>query len=504
MDASQYTNTMATASHKTTRVEGIAKTQAKEFGTRTSETTKELASVLPKKRPATNPRTQKAHHTSSAAPQWSAEEKKRMWLDYLADTPSFKVTFPSYTEETQDTLTVNTTEQSDSNQPDTIKRKPNMTWKEAESAIGHDTCIRCSTATTIGDDGFPYCPNCGVINTSLLDHSPEWRFFSADDRRGADPSRCGNPIDPLLEQSSLAAKVLCGPNASSEMKNLRTWISWQAMPANEKALYDEFQIIQTLSFAGGLSKGIVDSAKVYYKEFYERQTHRGLNRDATRVGAVWLACWKHNCPRSANELAEIFKVEKSTASLGCTGAEELLKSTERTLSDVDKSQFSPICPSSFIERFCSKLNFPTHLITLALFVSKRVETHELIPDNRPQAIAVGILYFISHHFQLGHSKVAIKTALASEVSEVTINKCFVKLDAHINQLIPPSMMKHIGTSVVGEKQTKKSTAENTRKREKDGNKEKGKKKSIPNTCSGISSGIIDIHGIELADDFNLL
>jgi transcription initiation factor TFIIB len=41
-----------------------------------------------------------------------------------------------------------------------------------------------------------------------LDYSPEWRFYGADDKKGSDPTRCGNPINPLLQESSFGCKIL--------------------------------------------------------------------------------------------------------------------------------------------------------------------------------------------------------------------------------------------------------------------------------------------------------
>jgi transcription initiation factor TFIIIB Brf1 subunit/transcription initiation factor TFIIB len=90
----------------------------------------------------------------------------------------------------------------------------------------------------------------------------------------------------------------------------------------------------------------------------------------------------------------------------------------------------------FMERFCSKLNISQELTVLALFIAKQVDAQNLIPDNRPQAIAVGILYFISQHCHLGFSKMYIKHVLDDEVSEVTINKCFQKLDKIRSKLLP--------------------------------------------------------------------
>ena len=329
------------------------------------------------------------------------------------------------------------------------KQKKNEDLEEPEPQL-EDVCYRCNSFYIFNEDGFPTCSNkeCGVMNCHILDYSPEWRFFSSDDRHANDPTRCGNPIDPLLEQSSYACKVLCGSVASSEMKNIRKWTKWQSMPANEKALYDEFQIITLMAQNGGIPKVIIDYAKTIYKDFYEQQTFRGMNRGATRAGSIWLACWKNGCPRTANEIAEIFKIDKTSASLGCTRAEEMLRSSERNMVENDKSHLCIIRPIVFIERFCSKLKINQELTLLALFIAKQVDAQNLIPDNRPQAIAVGIIYFISQLCNLGYSKNYIKHVLDDEVSEVTINKCYQKLDKIRDKIVPSFVLqKYIDTSV---------------------------------------------------------
>jgi len=322
------------------------------------------------------------------------------------------------------------------------KQKKNDLNPEVETRL-EDVCYRCNSWYVFNEDGFPTCSNkeCGVMNFHILDYSPEWRFFSSDDRHANDPTRCGNPIDPLLEQSSYACKVLCGSVASSEMKNIRKWTKWQSMPANEKALYDEFQIITLMAQNGGIPKVIIDYAKTIYKDFYEQQTFRGMNRGATRAGSIWLACWKNDCPRTANEIAEIFKIDKTSASLGCTRAEEMLRSSERNRFENDKSHLCIIRPIVFIERFCSKLKINQELTLLALFIAKQVDAQNLIPDNRPQAIAVGIIYFISQLCHLGYTKNYIKHVLDDEVSEVTINKCYQKLDKIKEKIVPSIVLQ---------------------------------------------------------------
>jgi len=74
-----------------------------------------------------------------------------------------------------------------------------------------EVCKLCDSNLMIMDNGFPTCTNksCCVIYKDILDYSPEWRFYGTEDKNAADPTRCGNPINPLLVESSFGCKVLC-------------------------------------------------------------------------------------------------------------------------------------------------------------------------------------------------------------------------------------------------------------------------------------------------------
>jgi transcription initiation factor TFIIIB Brf1 subunit/transcription initiation factor TFIIB len=63
----------------------------------------------------------------------------------------------------------------------------------------------------------------------------------------------------------------------------------------------------------------------------------------------------------------------------------------------------------------------------------------MIPENTPHSIAAGIIYFVIQVCNLNITKKDIH--LISEISEVTINKCFKKLEGLKDQLIPESILK---------------------------------------------------------------
>ena len=301
-------------------------------------------------------------------------------------------------------------------------------------------CDACRSQVSVTDEGFMACsnPQCSIIYKDVLDHSAEWRFYGADNNQLNDPTRCGMPVNPLLAESSYGCKVLCDGPSSYEMRKIRQYSEWQAMPYREKAQYDEFQRITIVAHNNEIPKIIIDEALRHHKRISEHKTFRGLNRDGVIAASVYVACRIHNCPRTAKEIATIFSLDITSATRGCKNALVIINELECDMVNSDKTAFCKTTPDAFIDRYCSRLNMNTELTQLCLFIASRIEQHQLIPENTPHSIAAGIVYFISQTCGLNISKRDVNRV--SEISEVTINKCFKKLDAHLSALIPKSII----------------------------------------------------------------
>jgi len=327
----------------------------------------------------------------------------------------------------------------------TIKETNNETNKHIPIECIYDetgtrNCSLCSAILIIMEDGFPTCTNkqCGLIYTKTLDYSPEWRFYGADDKNANDPTRCGNPINPLLVESSFGCKILCDQKASYEMKRIRKWTEWQAMPHKEKSLYDEFQFITIMAQNAGIPKIFIDDAMIIHKDISEQKMFRGLNRDGMKSASIYISCRLNGCPRTSHEIAEIFRLDKQSATYGCSMAVNILQNIERNIDPSQQTDLAITTPSSFIDRFCSRLNISHELTMLSKFIAKKIEEQSIISDNTPHSIAAGIIYFISQTCNLNITKLEIKNICS--VSEVTINKCFKKLDIIKTQLIPACIL----------------------------------------------------------------
>jgi len=300
-----------------------------------------------------------------------------------------------------------------------------------------ENCEMCQSILAFSDEGFLTCTNnkCGIIYKDILDQTPEWRYYGADDNQSSDPTRCGMPINPYLEESSFGCKVLCIGKSSYEMRKIRRYTEWQSMPYKEKTQYDEFQRISAYANNAGISKKIIDDAIRYHKKISEyEQTFRGDNRDGLIAASIYVSCRINNYPRTAKELATIFNLDVTSATQGCKNAQVIINNLEKDMDNKDKTILCKTKPEDFIDRYCSKLKINGELTKLCLFIAIKIEKKNLMPENTPHSIAAGIVYFISQLCKLNVSKKEVR--IISETSEVTINKCYKKLEKMTDELVP--------------------------------------------------------------------
>ena len=304
-----------------------------------------------------------------------------------------------------------------------------------------DSCDLCNSAVAYTQNKLLTCtnPKCGIIYKDVLDQAAEWRYYGADDSNMVDPTRCGMPINPLLKESSYGCKVVCNGRSSYEMRKIRRYTEWQSMPYKEKSQYDEFQHITIMAQNEGISKMIIDCALRYHKMISEHKTYRGLNRDGIIAASIYIACRVNGYSRTAKEIAKIFNLDTASATRGCKNAMSIINELDSTKINSDKIKYIDTKPVSFIERYCSKLNINKELTKLCEFIALMIEQRKLMPENTPHSVAAGIIYFVVQEFKLNINKKSINNV--SEISEVTITKCYKKMDKIKTQLIPPVMYK---------------------------------------------------------------
>jgi len=225
------------------------------------------------------------------------------------------------------------------------------------------------------------------------------------------------------------------------MKKIRRYTEWQSMPYKEKTQYDDFQFITIMAQNAGIPKIFIDDAIKYHKMVKEYDlTFRGLNNDGILAASIYISFRVNQYPRTAKEIASIFYLDAQSTTKGCKNAITIINDLEKNMDNRDKTDLGMVLPHMFIERYCSKLLINEELTKFCQFMSKKVEQMKWMTENTPPSIAAGIIYFVSQIFHLNICKHNIKAV--SETSEVTINKCYKKLEKIMNtyNLIPQSLL----------------------------------------------------------------
>lgn len=315
---------------------------------------------------------------------------------------------------------------------ETLLRKDSI----EETVLPEDWCKFCQMESCDNEDGLRVCKNCGTIYGCCLDNSAEWRFYSNDDQKSGDPSRCGLPSNYLVPDSNMGSIIGCRIGESYYMKRIRQFHSWNSMNYNGRNLYRIFEFITVKAEAHGIPHMIIEHAKMLYKKVTDNQLFRGSNKEGLMAICIHKACQDKHVPRSVKEIATIFDIDDHTMTKGNRCFDKVMSFLDREeLQKADEIPFElPVNededenysrPLNYVERFSSRLQIPSDVYDKIVNVTEFFEKNKLVLDNVPASIAASIIYLVVCLLELNISKTEISKA--SQISEVTIGKCYKKL-----------------------------------------------------------------------------
>jgi len=304
-----------------------------------------------------------------------------------------------------------------------------FTELEQYNSNGCQVQQQCLCKNILNDNGVFICQDCGCETDTFLEDA-EWRFYGADDTKSTDPTRCGMPVNALLPQSSMGTVIGYSYNSNSvDARKIRNFSNWNGMPYKERSLYNVFNIISQKCEAVSLSKCIIDEAKILYKSISNKKISRGDNRKGLIAATVYHACKTKNVPRSTKEIAKIFNIKIGIMTKGIKQFYDLYNSIHKKNINFK----TPTQPVDFIERFISLLNLPDNICELSNTIAIKAFDNKLTYKNTPPSIAVGCIYLACNVMNYPCNKKQISKKC--NISEVTINKCFKKLNENIDLLV---------------------------------------------------------------------
>lgn len=282
-------------------------------------------------------------------------------------------------------------------------------------------------------NGVKVCSNCGTILDNIIDISAEWRYYGGEDTNDSDPTRCGNLVNPLLPQSSLATYI--GGNFNTKFSSIKRIHKWNAMPTDERSRWTVFSFINQKTKNKKISKKIIDLCKFYYTKLTEKSNdknviYKDLTRGLVRKGLISACLWYsfkiNKKQRSINEIADIFEIDSTEVTRGIRKFVELCRNKNIDIK-IKASNYN-----DFIEYFCKRLNISKKKMKISLIIGRRSKKIKIVDDNTPPSIAASSIYLVCKFFEYPLSKKEITKKC--DVSDVTLTKCIKKMTEYKNKL----------------------------------------------------------------------
>lgn len=353
--------------------------------------------------------------------------------------------------------------------------EPNEWWncfQTDRDTLEHlaNVCPECHTDAhmTVEEDE-AICKKCALSLGFQIDQSAEYRWFGADDRN-PDPTRVGNPLNPLLPESSMGTRILVRPGESKAMRKIRQYHLWNVMPYRERTLWNVFEMLQVRAANAGISVAILDETKQLYAQVSPLCICRGAQKDALMAACLFESLKRHDTPRRPAEIAEIFKINLKHITRGVKQFSGLLdehlhaqakkdiqettesKSAKRTEgakepieTDVLKSQeptkapvpviMNPVATPStnfrhYLEPAILRLEIPRSLMGSLQDLSQRfgnlLDELGICPETTPPSLAACSISLACQ--KIGVQKANTEVASVCGISIATLQKCMKRID----------------------------------------------------------------------------
>ena len=313
------------------------------------------------------------------------------------------------------------------------------TQKSAVSEKGY-ICPDCTTSTwiQIAEDEV-ICTACGNHLGYLIDSSAEYRWFGSEDR-SPDPTRVGNPQNPLLPESSLGTRILTRAGDNKAMRRIRQYHIWNIMPYRERTLWNVFEMLHVRASNAGISVAIVEETKQLYAQVSPLCICRGLQKDALLAACLFESLKRHDTPRRPADIAEVFRIDAKLITRGVKQFSGLLEEhlhaearipVAATIVIPEKKCETPSTSfRHYLEPAVYKLETPRSLhgqiIEYAVKIGTAIDELGICPETTPSSLAASALALACEKFSIDKSNADV--AKVCSISAATLQKCMKRIE----------------------------------------------------------------------------
>lgn len=293
--------------------------------------------------------------------------------------------------------------------------------KSTKSSSTSRKCPSCKSPKLQSDraKGEVMCKKCGLIlDESQIDFGQEWREFDYDQTKSR--RRVGSPLTFTKHDKGMGTKI--GKTADiyklkkGERRKYYRLTKWQTRisTAIERNLKFALAELRRVSSYLDVPKIASEEAAKIYRMAAEKGLVRGRSMESVVAGALYAACRRHGVPRTLDEIAHAFPLDKKE-----------IGKTYRFICRELKIRILPTMPQDYIYRFSSDLRLSPKTISRAIELVKDAQEKEITSGKGPMGIAAAALYVAT--LLCGEKRTQREVADVAGVTEVTIRNRYKEL-----------------------------------------------------------------------------
>ncbi|NAT11105.1 transcription initiation factor IIB [ANME-1 cluster archaeon AG-394-G06] len=161
-----------------------------------------------------------------------------------------------------------------------------------------------------------------------------------------------------------------------------------------------------------------ESSLEIYRKAWENDLIHGRSIEKILAASMYMACRKHNVPRTLDEIEKVTRV----------GRKDIIKAC-KLLANRLGMKLAPISPLEYVGRFCAKLNLTNCAVEKAREIVERALARDMTSGRGPTGIAASAIYIAA--ILCDTKKTQKEVAEATGVTEVTLRVRYKEMAAKL-------------------------------------------------------------------------
>ena len=161
-----------------------------------------------------------------------------------------------------------------------------------------------------------------------------------------------------------------------------------------------------------------ESSLEIYRKAWENDLIHGRSIEKILAASMYMACRKHNVPRTLDEIEKVTRV----------GRKDIIKAC-KLLANRLGMKLAPISPLEYVGRFCAKLNLNDCAVEKAREILEKALERDMTSGRGPTGIAASAIYIAA--ILCDTKKTQKEVAEATGVTEVTLRVRYKEMAAKL-------------------------------------------------------------------------